>query len=119
MLQRVWDMRKLPSASINDQECWALWLTLESSGLRNTVVHYVGDNQAMLYGLHSGHSPSWHMNYVIERVSKWTCEHNVVLDLHYVRSANNPTDGMSRGWSWTDHDADMSRVIDNRVRREW
>ena len=51
MLQRVWDMRKLPSASINDQECWALWLTLESSGLRNTVVHYVGDNQAMLYGL--------------------------------------------------------------------
>jgi len=96
--------------SINDLEAQALAMGLQhfSSFLRYTNIHYFGDNTATLRALAATHSKSWHLNNWVDWILRFLADNSSRMLSHYVASADNIADGISRGatvlepyhWDW-------------------
>lgn len=67
------------------------------SGLRDVHIHIWSDNQGVVGAIRAGRSRSLAQNDILCRLSTFTCDHGILFSVEWVRSADNLSDGISRG----------------------
>lgn len=70
---------------------------LVHSGLRNVHLHFHSDNQGVVGALKAGRSRSLAQNDILRRLSSFALDHDIWLSVDWVKSADNVSDGISRG----------------------
>ncbi|KAF7324545.1 hypothetical protein MKEN_00495700 [Mycena kentingensis (nom. inval.)] len=71
--------------------------TIAAAGLKDVFLRVYSDNQGVIGAFAKGRSPNYEMNLAIRRMGLVLDAANIVLDLVYVPSEENPADKLSRG----------------------
>ena len=106
-------------ASIADLETAAIHLTLHASpGLRNTAIHAVTDNQVTDQVLRKRRCSAWRLHAFCKAIHASVSALGSTLTTSWIPSAENPTDGISRGREVTDHDIALLTTVTRKLGME-
>ena len=94
----------LAKVNINVKEMWAIAKVLESlpSDIRDCRVDVQVDNQAAIHTWTGRGGRSRELNEVAKHIFQLVTQRNILLELSYVPSENNPADSFSRTLSKSD-----------------
>lgn len=67
------------------------------SGLRDVPIRFFSDNQGVVGAIRAGRSRSPVQNDILRRLLAFTLNHGICFSVEWVKSADNLSDGISRG----------------------
>ncbi len=107
-------------ASIADLETAAIYLTLRASpGLRHMAIHALTDNQVTDQVLRKRRCSAWRLHAFCRAIHASVSALGSTLTTSWIPSAENPTDGISRGRNVSDKDLELLRTLGRNIGMEW
>ena len=98
-------------ASIADLETAAIWLALCECPIRDSDIQAYTDNQITSLVLKKRRSSAWRLHSFARSILKTVSALGSSLKVTWIPSAENPSDGISRGRHLTDHDITLLEIL--------
>ena len=99
------------AASIADLETAAIWLALCECPLRDSDIYAFTDNQITSLVLKKRRSSAWRLHALARSIHSTVSALGSSISVTWIPSAENPSDGISRGRALTDHDIVMLEIL--------
>ena len=97
--------------SINELECRAIGLGMDALDVHDANIFVVADNVSALFALIKAHSRSFRLQQAAAAVLRTAASRQLRMRYRYIKSADNPTDGLSRGRPFNRRDRQLCEQL--------